>query len=353
MYILVLPISGGGFVSQLAILQHLCEINFIPDVTLASSGGNVAAYIAAAANWTWSGIERVARELNQELFARPWNNISTLSTIIGYFKGDVYNKGCGVYEFLQKYFDTNTIVQHEIWTGTYNKNRQQARLFCNKKRGTTVMDVSHIDHDLTQSMTPVFADGNIVVISEANMASASIPAIVPPQKILGEDYIDGGIASASPLTIMQEPILQGTRGKSMHMIYVNSVDLSRPVNKPIHNVIDTWRQATSDLIRSQTVIDRLSGYEILRCHPGDMHKNEFTCNYENLLRIKQIQQHVSYSLLEIYPTQTYEVNIANFSGDDVITAIRAAHSHCRCRMWWVSNVGDKISVINDHFAAMI
>lgn len=352
MYILVLPISGGGFVSQLAILQHLCEINFIPDVTLASSGGNVAAYVAAAANWTWPGIERIARELSQELFARPWTNISTLSMMIGYFKGDVYNRGCGVYKFLQKYFDSNTIVEHEIWTGTYNKNRQQARLFCNKKRGTTVMDASYIDHDLTQSMTPVFADGNIVVISEASMASASIPAIVPPQKILGEDYIDGGIASASPLTIMQEPILKRTSNTSMHMIYVNSVDLSRPVNKPIHNVIDTWRQATNDLIRSQTVIDRLSGYEILRCHPGEMHKNEFACKYENLLLVKKIQEHIRYSLLEIYPLCNYEINIASFSGDNVIDAIREAHPNCRCRMWWLSDSANMLDVTNKYFGDM-
>ena len=352
MFILVLPISGGGFVSQLTILQHLCEIKFIPDVTLSSSGGNVAAYIAAAGNWTWPGIERVARELNQGLFVQPWNGIPSLSMMIGYFKGDVYNKGCGVHNFLQRYFDSDSIMHDEIWTGTYNKNRQQARLFCNKKRGSTTLDASHIDHDLTQSMTPVFAAGSIAIIGDASMASASIPAIVPPQKILGEDYIDGGVASASPLTIMQEPILQRTRTTSMHMIYVNSVDLSRPINKPIHNVIDTWRQATSDLIRSQTVIDRLAGYEILRCHPGTMHKNEFKCNYDNLLHVKEIQQHVRYSFLEIYPIQNYEINIASFNGTDVVTAIHAAYNNCRCRMWWLSSDDKVVATVNEHFGAM-
>lgn len=354
MYILVLPISGGGFVSQLAILQHLCEINFVPDVTLASSGGNVAAYVAAAANWKWPGIERVARELNQDLFARPWNSISSLSLVLGYFKGDVYNKGCGVHDFLKQYFTQESIIEHEIWTGTYNKNRQQARLFCNRKRGTTVMDVSCIDHDLTQSMTPVFADGNIAIIGDASIASASIPAIVPPQRILGEDYIDGGIASASPLTIMQEPILKRTRvnNGSMHMIYVNSVDLSHPVSKPIHNVIDNWRQATSDLVRSQTVIDRLSGYEILRCYPGEMHKNEFTCNYENICRLQKIQQITRYSLLEIYPTENYEINISKFNGQDVISAIHNAYPHCRCRMWWLSNNSKDYTIVNEILCLM-
>jgi predicted acylesterase/phospholipase RssA len=352
MYILVLPISGGGFVSQLAILQHLCEINFIPDVTLASSGGNVAAYVAAAANWKWAGIERVASQLNQGLFVQPWNSNAALSVMIGYFKSNIYNKGSGIHDFLKQYFTPESIVEHEIWTGTYNKNRQQARLFCNRKRGQTVMDASCIDHDLTQSMTPVFADGNIDVIGNASLASASIPAFVPPQRILGEDYIDGGVASASPLTIMQEPILKRTRGGSMHMIYVNSVDLSRPVNKPIHNVIDNWRQATSDLVRSQTVIDRLSGYEILRCYPGEMHKNEFVCNHENMKRLEQIQQTVRHSLLEIYPIQNYEINIGNFNGQDVVKAIREAYVNCRCRLWWLVTDDNQHSVVNNIMSLM-
>lgn len=43
MKIYILPISGGGFVVQLAIIQHLCELKYVPDLCLASSGENVAA----------------------------------------------------------------------------------------------------------------------------------------------------------------------------------------------------------------------------------------------------------------------------------------------------------------------
>lgn len=338
MYILVLPVSGGGFVSQLAILQHLCESKFVPDLTLASSGGNVAAYVAAAANWKWPAIERIARELSQDLFAKPWNNVLSLSMIIGYFKGDVYDKGSGVHDFLSRYFTSSSITKYEIWTGTYNKNRQQARLFCNRSAEESIVNVSCIDHDLTQSMEPVFANGNIELIAQAGVASASIPAIVPPQRILGEDYVDGGVAGASPLTIMQEPILKYTQDNDapLHIVYVNSVDLSSPNLKPIHNVLDTWRQATNDLVRSQTVIDRLSGYELLRCHPGVMHKEEFVCTYENLERVKLIQSRVKYSMLEIYPTDRFDIEIVKFNGDDVINAIHTAYKNCKCRLWWLS-----------------
>lgn len=339
MYVLVLPVSGGGFVSQLAILEHLCEAKFIPNLTLASSGGNVAAYIAAAANWKWAGIERIARELSQSLFARPWNSVMSISMIIGYFKGNVYNKGDGVYDFLSKYFTSSTITKYEIWTGTYNKNRQRARLFCNRSKEKSIVDVSCIDHDLTQSMEPIFANGDITVISQAGIASASIPAVVPAENIMGEDYMDGGVAGASPLTIMQEPILKYTRdhNSALHLVYVNSLDLSCPDIKPIHNVFDTWKQATRDLVRSQTVIDRLSGYELLRCHPGTMNKEEFVCNHNNMERIKEIQSKVNYSILEIYPTSRFNVELVKFDGDDVIRAIRTAYKNCKCRFWWMSS----------------
>ena len=340
MYILVLPVSGGGFVSQLAILQHLCESKFIPDITLASSGGNVAAYVAAAADWKWPAIERIARELSQDLFVRAWNNVAAIAMIMGYFKGDVYDKGSGVYGFLARHFTSLSITKYEIWTGTYNESRQRARLLCNRTAKDSIVFISQIDHDLTQSMEPIFASGNIELIADAGVASASIPAVVPAQKIMGEYYIDGGVAGASPLTIMHEPILKYTRDNNaaLHIVYVNSVDLSSPNNKPIHNVIDTWHQATRNLVRSQTVIDRLSGYELLRCHPGIMNKEEFPCTYENLERVKQIQHKVKYSMLELYPTGTFGIDVARFNGEDVIGAIHAAYSNCRCRLWWLSPI---------------
>jgi len=348
MYILVLPVSGGGFVIQLAILEYLCEANIVPDVMLASSGGNVAAYIAAAANWKWAGIERIAREMSQTLFARPWNSVMFISMIVGYFKGNIYNKGDGVGDFLSRYFTKETIKKYEIWTGTYNKKRQQTRLFCNREKEESILDISCIDHDLTQSMEPVFTKGNMEMIAKAGVASASIPGVVPPEIIMDEEYVDGGVAGASPLTIMQEPILKYTRDnkESLHLIYVNSDDLSSHDVKTGHNLFDTLRQATEDLIRFQTVIDRLSGYELLRCQNGTINKDEFICNYENIARVKKIQGMIKYSMLEIYPTADFDIELSKFTGCDVINAIHIAYKNCKCRFWWITNE-DKEAEIYD------
>lgn len=349
MYVLVLPVSGGGFVSQLGIIQHLCESNIIPDITFASSGGNVAAYVASASKWHWAAIERTAHNLSNDLFVSNWNSTTSLSMIIGYFKTNVYNKGIGVRDLLTKYFDHSDITKDEIWTGTYNKNKQKARLFCNKKREDCILDTSNMDHDLTQTMEAVFADGDIDLIAKYSVASASIPALVPPSIIFEEEYVDGGMATASPLTIMQEPILKHIRKNDtpLHIIYVNSLDLSSPRSNAINNVLDTWRQATINLIRSQTVVDRLAGYELLRCNPGTMNREEFLCNYDNMQRVKEIHNKVKYSMLEIYPVGNYDIDISSFTGDDVINGIKASYADCKCRLWWIGEEDTEISSLLD------
>lgn len=342
MHVLVLPVSGGGFVSQLGIIQHLCEAKIIPDVVLASSGGNVAAYVAAAANWKWPAIERISKELTQSLFLKPWSSVSTLAFIIGYFKGNVYSKGSGVHDFLLGHFTEETIKNYEIWTGTYNKNKQKARLFCNRKKSDSIINLDdEKDYNLTQCMEPIFADGNIEIISKAGVASASIPAIVPAELINDEYYIDGGIAAASPLTLMQDQILRHIKIKNepLHIIYINSIDLESTKLKHCHNVLDTWKQATYDLVRSQTVIDRYSGYSMIRCQaksPTDKLKHdEFKCDSKMMEKIKKLQATFSYSMLEIYPTINIDVNLTSFNGNDVINCISKSYKNCKCRFWWI------------------
>lgn len=338
MYVLALPVSGGGFGMQLGILQHLCESNIIPNVVLASSGGNVAAYIAAAADWKWAAVERIAIELTPSLFIQPWTGLEVVSSVVGFFKGDIYNRGRGINDFLKEHFTPESITKYEIWTGTYNKKRQRTRLFCNLKENNSIMDISCIDYELTQSMVPFFCEGELDAIGAAALASASIPGTVPPQYIDKEYYMDGGVSAASPLTIMQEPILKYVKDNntSLHIIYVNSVDLSHPPStNNINNVVDTLKQAANDLVRSQTVIDRLSGYQIIRCFSGEMCTDEFPCTPENMKRIKVIQSKTKYSLLEIYPTIANYINITTFKSADLTNSIRQTYHHCNCRLWWI------------------
>lgn len=339
MLTLILPVSGGGFVSQLAIIEHLCENKFIPDVTLASSGGNVAAYISAAADWHWPGIERIARTLNKSLFITPHSSIPSVAFVIGYFEGYSYAQGSGVTKFLKDIFTESSIQKYEIWTGTYNSTRQLTRLFCNRNVTSSILKDTHIDRELTQSMPPIYADGNIDLISKYSTASASIPTFVPPQTIDNEEYADGGVSCSSPVTVMQDSILHyiEKHNAALHMIYVNSIDLSSSDIENGHNLIGNIKQTAKDIIRSQIVIDRLSAYELLRCHPGIVHKETFPCNFQNLQRIHEIHKITKFSLLEIYPLETYDVDLTTFTGNDVVEAIRKTYDKCYCRLWWLQS----------------
>ena len=338
MYVMIIPVSGGGFVSQLGIIQHICEMGIKPDLIMASSGGNVAAYIAAAAKWKWPGIERIAEDINQNMFIKPWSNISSISLLFGYFKCDIYDHGDGVKDFFYRYFNSKNIGDYEIWTGTYNKTRQKSSLFCNRSRNESILDPVILDHELTQSLDPIYLDRNIDMIAKASIASASIPSIVPAEIINNEEYVDGGVSSASPFIIMQDAIRNHIiiNNKKMHLIYINSIDLSQKQIKPCNNIIDNWRQSMHNIVRSQTVIDRLAAYQLLRFFPGEMNKEEFSCSYENLQRVKRIQKKYQYSLLEIYPLNYNEVNILNFTGNNVIEHIRNVYPNCACRFWWLT-----------------
>jgi predicted patatin/cPLA2 family phospholipase len=335
MYIFILPISGGGFVSQLAGIQYLCELNIKPTITLASSGGNVASFIASAANWKWPGIERISRELTTDLFVSQWNSISLISGITGYFQANRYNEGKNITGFLNKYFTDETIMNDEIWTGTYNKDQKRTCLFCNKKN--SVLDVSCIDNDLTQSTLPIFANGDISLIGKYCTASASIPSLVPPQKIMGSLYEDGGVSASSPMTVMSDIILKYIidNNESMHLTYINSINLSNHNNKSINNIIDNIKETTSNLIRSSVVNDRLASYRLLKSFPGQINFKEFECNYNNIGHIKHIQTKIKYSLLEIFPITRYEINIVNFNGDDIINMIHTAYKNLRCKFWFI------------------
>lgn len=344
MKVFILPISGGGFVVQLAIIQHLSEVNIIPDLTMSSSGGNVAAYVSAAADWKWAKIERIARELNNELFAKPWSNVAMISFLTGFFQGNLYDKGSGVEEFLKKYFTSEKIIKHEIWTGTYNKDTQKAQLFCNRSKDESIMSKFKIDHNLTQSMENIYADGNIDLLAKVSLASASIPGVVPPQIINGKKYTDGGNFGASPLTIMKGPLTQYIlkENNCVHLIYINSVNLSDIEKFDSFNVLDIWKQATEDLIRSFSVFDRLVAYEILRSQSNNIKNHNFKCTYNNLNIIKKIFKLVKFTLLELYPSTPLEVNITSFTGDDTIKLIRKAYNNCLCRFWWISTDNDNI-----------
>lgn len=334
MDILVLPVSGGYFVSQCAAIQRLCETYYKPDVCMASSGGNVSAYIAAAAEWQYPCIKRVAEDLNNGIFSKPWFPISFISSICGFFKGQMFNHGSGVEGFFREYFNESNVKNSEIWTGAYNDDLDKISLFCNRGPEDSVFSRLDFDETLTQTLPPVYADGDIALISKASLASASIPTVVPPTIIDGHNYVDGAIFSASPLGIMQASLMKKVRKnkKNLHITYLNCMNLSEPENLTSINILQNSRRTIKKAIRCQITADRLTAHNCIS-HFGDVDYQEYPI--DQITDVQQQRYQYQASLLEIYPTDCKEIDITNFTGKEVIESIDQNYSKLACRLWYV------------------
>lgn len=351
MYIYILPISGGGFVVQLAILQHLSENKYEPNLILSTSGGNLSAYIGSAANWKWPKIEKIAREISKEMYISSWNNTSLISLMIGYFSGTMYDKGKGAKDFLNKYFSHQDITKYEIWTGTYNKDEQKTQLFCNRKKKDSILLTKKLikDKNLLQTMEPIYMNGDIDLTSKVCIASASIPAIVPPQIIDEQAHNDGGIGSASPITLLHESIVYTAYKNNypLHLFYINSVNLSNidESSTKTKNVIDTWTDAAHNITKSLIVIDRLAARNVILNMCKDIKNFDCSCNFKNLSLIKKIQRYTNYTLVEIYPHENFEIDITNFNGDQIAELMNDIYDKCSCHVWWAKTKENK-DIIN-------
>lgn len=335
MKLLILPVSGGGYVNQLSVIKELCMVEYKPDLTLASSGGNVCAYIASAADWNSHSINRIAQDMSKSMFSRPWSNVAVISYIIAFFQGNAFDEGKGVKEFFFNRFNKETISKYEIWTGTYNKDLQIGTNFCNRRIEDSILkgSLQKIENFISQNCKWIFMDNNIDMIIDASVSSAAIPAIIPPRKIGEENYVDGGVFGASPLLSMGENIINHIRDSKdyLHLIYLNPLNFKKPQFFEGNNIMSNWRQTFSNIVNAQTLIDCQIAYQMLLILNGSMIKMEFPNTVENLKELEKIKK--SHYLLEIYPETPQIVDLVNFSGNQVEEMLRFGEGKNLCSLW--------------------
>jgi len=365
MKILVLPISGGRFVTQLASIIVSCKdnnteiCNLNPDIIFAASGGNLTAYIVESARWNINWIYSVASRVSSKMFISNWSSSNIISTLIGYFKGNYYNYGIGVKHLIDEYFTSETIQLREIWTGTFNKTKGKIAAFCNKS--SSILDTSVNDHYITCSLPVIFNSGNIEAIVKSSTASASIPSFVPPQIIDGEEHQDCGVFSASPLIIFEKSLKQYHKthlDEPIHLFYFNSVNLDSRNDYTIINLVDNLENTIQNLVNSKYIDDRKICYslfelfsqsnETVETDIDDLlneisQKTDFKFQTVRLIsgsynkltyeKISKLQEKSKYSFIEVYPKDLIEINIKNFDGNDVVFGINTAKNILLFKLW--------------------
>lgn len=401
MRLFVLPVSGGAFPNQIALMAELASVGVRPDLVVGSSGGNVAGYIGLAADWSPYAMERISALLNSKLFARswwPWPLSGIPSVLAGYFLGTVYRAGEGALELFRSIFTPQTIGGTEIWTGTLNRTTRRPQFFCNRRREESCLDPKTFDPRLLNCMPLTFLNEDIEKISKVCLASASIPILVPEQIIDNHYHTDGGTAFASPLTALQSQIIAAACGESLHIDYISSYDMEGQAmeeidhtaeengnERPYRNLYEHGSLTANEMVRSLCLMDRLTALEMLRCgsvgsatwpmedlpfpeantlsvtsldpSKRDLIQQPFGAirclDVDNLTRsqlydIERFRSRFRRSMLELFPATTEKIDLVSFDKDDVVSIITKARKKYRCRLWVIDainpDVGDRQGV---------
>jgi len=251
------PVSGGGAMGQVGEIEYVTEAlskaakalgrtesaEFIPDLCMGASGGNMALYLGLSGNWSTGGITRVIQMLDPRMISRSWfpRGLDFLpSFILGIVEGSLFKDGYGS-EALLKAFNSDENIQNvEIWSLTMNKTQQRASLFGNKKLTDSYISSTTYSPFIFKTTPLIYMDGDLDQISKVIAASASIPLLFEPKKIIGEDeYIDGGVAAASPFEFLSPEIYKIMKGITTPYQYekvLNPYPMPDPSENP--NLID-------------------------------------------------------------------------------------------------------------------
>jgi hypothetical protein len=399
-----LPVSGGALVAQLAFLIEIAHArrtmdsnpaNIYPDIVLGASGGNVAAYVATAGGWTPHGILRVSSVLETSMLITSWwpEHLRFMPTfLLGIFTGSLYRPGYGVRDFFNHTLNPKKLRSVEIWTGTFNITRGRAQFFCNKKDGETHIKAEKFERDrLAYNCEPlVFANGNLNLLADVAIASASIPVLVESQVIGPYRYCDGGSAYASPLSVMAPEILRITLGQgarspnsvaaavdceakdmdsfiknrrrhhvareakhseylrapgkkySLQLIYFSCYSMSTPDNSlyiESRGLPGKAGEGVKTLIESTSVLDRAKAiemiYSLAESAEAVVHKHYPLMTTAKLVKILTKLSGSRHYCLNFYPHGTPSLNMTNFHGRDVIRLVGEIQQAYGVHIWYI------------------
>jgi hypothetical protein len=344
--IYVAPVSGGSFPLQLAYLSEIYEAtkiykkkikgysDYAPNLVFSSSGGNVASYIGLAADWSPSGIEWIASNLESEMFVTSWVRYIP-AFLIAPFTGSVFRPGYGTQAIFKSIFTEVSIQRTEIWTGVYDPIKDKGKFFCNKCEDDALIILKEADKTIkiNSLLSPSYLNGNVVEIADATTASASIPFITQEQKVEINTYADGGTIYSSPFSAMTTQIRDVIKHHKarLQLIYLcpsNEDEMSSynlKLMMPIHS-----------LIKGCLMRDRYTSVDLIHSLSKKVHDAHFpNADTETLAKVLKFVQKKGHYVLWLYPLENKnKLNITNFKGDQVVECIRKAREKYGIYVWY-------------------
>lgn len=334
--IMVLPVSGGSFPAQIAMVRQLLLSGIHKyDILLGTSGGNVVGYLTIAMGFDPHRLYDSYKLFNGNMFVTPWSDIIPTS-VIGYFNGSNYKASDKGLDMFIQLFRDNNIKSVEMWSSTMERKTGRAQLWCNM--GKSEASIKELDLSVhSNCKTLRYIEGDNELLAKVCLASASIPSMVEPQLLQGELHQDGGTVFSSPLSPLAQTILNMNVGKPVHMDYISCCDTEMDNVNNGGNIIKSSEATFRQLMASHRVSDRAVATRMAyRNVPG--YKTVVSTGVGSIQRLREIEREradptVVFSLLELYPTELLEVNIIHMKDEDVKNMIDACTANYRYRLW--------------------
>lgn len=352
----VLPVSGGYFPLQIAELTWMTT-SPPPSLVLGSSGGNIAAYLATAGDWSPTGIHQAINVMNSKVFLQSWwpAYLPYLPSVLkGYFKGSAYNSNQAFLDTFAALFTdpraAAALATTELWSGTYNTTAGATQLFCNRAQGDARLQPDPTTNTLLNVVPPIYAGQDTRLLAQVCFASAAVPAIFPAQPIQGSFYIDGGTAYSSPLTELRPELERTLAGTSFHVTYFSPYNIQAPAYTVCYEpmlkstltsasppecvpgtMYNQGVDAVSEVLKSLMLQDRMAGVMLIGA-PHTLTYSETVMTYDEFQAFQTQRHTYPRSFVEVYPLSTQHLSIVSFGPDDIRRAM-ASVTQLGVRAW--------------------
>lgn len=316
---LVVPISFGNFVNQIAAFVLLHREGLRPDIIYSASGGSIATLILCSAN-TDNHPDDFEKNIfnltdmvgpNNTFKDHPWS-IDILNPIIRYLNiPGIYNHGDPLPKSFFKY---KTECSPEIWIATHSYKDKVDVLWTNKKE--TIVEPN------TKAKIKHF-DGNESFEKVVRAASA-IPTYSLPVKIEGKELLDAGAKISSPFEYFTGNYRQKIPYK---LVYLSPMYIEEIYPFKLYPILDF-----ANLIIKKLAHDRI--YEELCLHRllfdkltknKNVKRDQGNLN-DDIKHIINIINQSSTSLLIIYPIEKIDISPLYFKKGDISTKVKKSMS---------------------------
>lgn len=321
----VLPISGGAFPVQLALLS---QINSKPDLMLGASGGNIAAYLGLASDFKLDRIKEITNKLHTDLFIKG-------SKILALFNGG-FKRGKGAAKLFKDIFTTEDVQKIEIITLTCVDEQICPRIFSNRSREKSYFrnPLNEADNILYQVSDIEYLEGDLESLSVITMASASIPGLVEPQEFRGSKLSDGGVCYASPLTPLSNYMKDNifSLNTPVQLIYFSCYNMSNI--EQVSKEMDKYLRHALEMTHFSTLQDRALCASLITNYTQNLeadHKTHVT--REHLNSVLRSLRDKSFVMI-LYPIASPDINIINFKPEDIRDAIDITLANYGYYIWY-------------------